>query len=655
MKNFALLTTAIFILISCAYSGFALSLSQPESIVYDDSRGVYYISNVGTHGMEDGKIIIMESDGSLELMNTERFYDPKGMTIYNDYLFVVDLNEIIIIDLSTGKSVDRITVNEAYFMNDICSDGKGNLYITDTQQSIVFKFDTKAGTVANFNPKGHIERPNGIYFHEGYLYLVSYRDNSPVQKINTETRDVETVAATSISNLDGITRDRQGNFYISSWDDGLGGSGKIYRFNSDFSSGPEEIASGLTQPADIYFNFRNDTLCVPNMSISRIDYFGFPYMPDTPVLKLPENNSEGLGTSIVFRWNWSNGAYRYFLQISEKNDFSELFTEDTLDYLTYRQVEGLEPGKQYYWRVYTCNLIDKTPWSETWTFTTAEESIDAPDMISPENGLTNVARKPEFIWSRVECEQFRMQLSVDPEFNDAENIVQNDTIFVPENDLEASTEYFWRVRSENDGQDGPWSTVFSFTTETNLPGKPILLKPENSSTNLEPADIVFEWNIAENAIAYRLIVSHGIEMEELVLDTLFDNADAVSYTLKYPEEMAYYYWQVGAVNEDDVTEWSDVWVFTTTMGGAVDDNFAGEIQLKISPNPANEYLVIEYDNTTASSLMLTVADVNGNVIKVVDRIISNKTKIDIRDIQAGFYNIIIEYRNRSTALKLIKE
>ena len=64
-----------------------------------------------------------------------------------------------------------------------------------------------------------ITAPNGLFYdgEQERLLLVSFRGHSPVQAIALADSTVSTVITTDFDNLDGIARDNQGRFYISSW------------------------------------------------------------------------------------------------------------------------------------------------------------------------------------------------------------------------------------------------------------------------------------------------------------------------------------------------------------------------------------------------------------------------------------------------------
>lgn len=86
---------------------------------------------------------------------------------------------------------------------------------------------------------------------------------------------------------------------------------------------------------------------------------------------------------------------------------------------------------------------------------------------SPANGATGVSIPPSLSWNEEsEASSYNLQLATDQNFS---TIIENPTgltqpMYTPTTDLEANTNYFWRVRGINSCGDGSYSSIFSFTT-----------------------------------------------------------------------------------------------------------------------------------------------------------------------------------------------
>jgi len=90
-----------------------------------------------------------------------------------------------------------------------------------------------------------------------------------------------------------------------------------------------------------------------------------------------------------------------------------------------------------------------------------------PTLIAPPDGAAGQPLRPVFEWSAASgAASYTLEVDDDPAFGSpaiSETGVPG-TTFTPSTDLEADTDYSWRVRSENQCGAGAASTVFSFTT-----------------------------------------------------------------------------------------------------------------------------------------------------------------------------------------------
>jgi len=95
-----------------------------------------------------------------------------------------------------------------------------------------------------------------------------------------------------------------------------------------------------------------------------------------------------------------------------------------------------------------------------------------PTLTAPPDGATGQPPRPVFEWTEAAgAESYGLEVDDDPAF--ASPVISEagivGTSFTPSSDLEETTIYYWRVRSENLCGSGVPSTVFSFTTQALLP------------------------------------------------------------------------------------------------------------------------------------------------------------------------------------------
>jgi len=118
-------------------------------------------------------------------------------------------------------------------------------------------------------------------------------------------------------------------------------------------------------------------------------------LPAAPVLLLPENDATDQTIRPSLSWEALDSALDYHVQLAEDDTFSQLVFEDsTLAY----QATGklfLSYATTYYWRVRTRNVIGKSEWSATFSFTIAigtssdEEDAGLPLSFALNHGYPN--------------------------------------------------------------------------------------------------------------------------------------------------------------------------------------------------------------------------------------------------------------------------
>lgn len=246
--------------------------NQPESVVFDVKYDRYLVSNKG-----DGSIVQVntidahETVGTpspvFEYFNTE-LSSIRGMHILNDTLFVASDSGVVGFDLVTAAKVMTVKIAEASFLNDITSDSKGFLYVSDSSASKIFKVDPALHTYSIFVGSG-LPSPNGLLHDENNnrLIVCTWQFKAPIFEVSLDTGTVNQLIKTGLHNLDGLAFDSNGFIYVSSW-----GTNSVYRYDPDFNHPPVQVSKGHKGPADISYNEQDNLIAVPNFNANRVDY-----------------------------------------------------------------------------------------------------------------------------------------------------------------------------------------------------------------------------------------------------------------------------------------------------------------------------------------------------------------------------------------------
>jgi hypothetical protein len=189
--------------------------------------------------------------------------------------------------------------------------------------------------------------------------------------------------------------------------------------------------------------------------------------PNRPNQLLPANNTQNvISDSVIFVWSTVTGAASYNLQVSTVNATNTYATTDT----TYK-VFNLARLTNYTWRVEAINAGGTSYYTGNFTFTTVVAAPPVPTAVAPASAGDNVGRLGPFVWNAaLNATKYRLQIASDNAFASlvVDTTVALDTTCVLRTPLGLSSDYYWRVRSENLGGASAYSTARLFTTGTVL-------------------------------------------------------------------------------------------------------------------------------------------------------------------------------------------
>lgn len=248
---------------------------EPESVLPHPTQPLLYVSNINGKPTElngKGYISLLADDGSVLRhgwvvgMNA-----PKGMAIYNNTLYVADMQELHIIDIEKGELVRTIKSDSSVMLNDVAVDDNGTVYISDMLGGGIYRYADKQLT--QWISKEALPHPNGLFVEKGSLIVAAWgeglRDDFSTQVlgglsvINLQTNDITPYKnAQTLGNLDGITIVNNA-IIVNDWINGNVFEYKNEKVKTLFNAG--KYASDISS--------KGNTLYVPMMFSKRIDAY----------------------------------------------------------------------------------------------------------------------------------------------------------------------------------------------------------------------------------------------------------------------------------------------------------------------------------------------------------------------------------------------
>jgi hypothetical protein len=148
--------------------------AAPESAYYDAASGAVFVSSINGQILEkdgNGYITRLTPDGRVVSAKwVSGLNAPKGMRSVNGTLWVSDIDEVVGIDIASGKVASRVKVAGATFLNDLATAPDGTVYVSDSSLSTIFAVKSGASSVF-VQGADLVEQPNGLLVDGNRLIL----------------------------------------------------------------------------------------------------------------------------------------------------------------------------------------------------------------------------------------------------------------------------------------------------------------------------------------------------------------------------------------------------------------------------------------------------------------------------------------------------
>ncbi len=198
-------------------------LATPESVLYCEKENVLFVSNINGQPADkdsNGFITKMTLDGKIvKLKWANGLNAPKGMGIYKTKLYVTDIDQLVEIDIKSGKIIKKYEGEKARFLNDIAIGKDGTVYVSDMKNNIIYAL--KKGKFDIWLMVGNLFQPNGLLI-EGNKLLVGCMNY--VVSVDLQTKHVRTYI-TETGSIDGLVKSGSEKYIISDW------AGNIHAIN----------------------------------------------------------------------------------------------------------------------------------------------------------------------------------------------------------------------------------------------------------------------------------------------------------------------------------------------------------------------------------------------------------------------------------------
>jgi sugar lactone lactonase YvrE len=245
-------------------------IETPESVYVDTASGMIFASQIagapdGRDG--NGRIVQLGNDGRV-ISSTwvTGLNAPKGLRSHNGTLWTADIDEVIGIDIASGKITTRVKIAGAMFLNDVAVGGDGTVYVSDMMANRIHAVRDGMATV--FAEGEQLEWPNGLLVDGNRLIVGGWGKPKPdfttdtpgrLYALDLQTKQKTAITANPVANIDGLELDGRGGYIVSDYI-----AGKVLQITS--AGEVRELRQFKPGAADIGFIPQGNVLLVPHMN-----------------------------------------------------------------------------------------------------------------------------------------------------------------------------------------------------------------------------------------------------------------------------------------------------------------------------------------------------------------------------------------------------
>jgi sugar lactone lactonase YvrE len=252
-------------------------MEAPESVYVDAASGSIFVSQVNGMPNEkdgNGRIAKLDMDGKLiDAAWVTGLNAPKGLRAAGGTLWTADIDEMIGIEIASGKVTSRIKIDGAQFLNDVAAGPDGTVYVSDMMANKIYT--VKDGKAAVFAEGEQLEYPNGLLVDGERLIVGGWGKPEPdfstkvpgrLFALDLKTKQKTTITANPFANIDGVESDGRGGYVITDYL-----AGKLMHIMPNGDVHPLKTFTQGT--ADLAYVPSNGLAIIPHMNENKVSAY----------------------------------------------------------------------------------------------------------------------------------------------------------------------------------------------------------------------------------------------------------------------------------------------------------------------------------------------------------------------------------------------
>jgi outer membrane protein assembly factor BamB len=236
-------------------------MKTPESVFYDSERDLIYVANINGNPTEkdgNGFISVLSPDGSVKVFKwIENLSAPKGMAVFNERLYVADIDQLVEIDIEKGKILNKYDAPNAIFLNDVAACMNGMIFVSDSRTAKIHVLND--GVFSVWIEGDPFKSPNGLITEKGKLYV----GDENIYEVDVLSKKITKIISDA-GGVDGLEKNNEGQFVFSNW------PGRIFIHTNGENIKLLDTTSEEINSADIDFALKYNWILVPTFFDNRI-------------------------------------------------------------------------------------------------------------------------------------------------------------------------------------------------------------------------------------------------------------------------------------------------------------------------------------------------------------------------------------------------
>ena len=265
--------------------------ASPESMAAHGDK--LYSSKIGaqvkpTEKDADGFILVTDAQGNVE--GSEKFevdaylHAPKGMMVWNDALYVTDINYIYGFDINDHSLIFAVEPGlqhpddpQPQFLNDIVAEDDISFFVSATDTNSIYRITNDfVPAISKLDIAGDLKGPNGLHYdaESKMLYVAGWGTNDQnngelgVIDMNTQPHTYTRLGDHS-GHLDGLVKSGD-KLIFSDWVN-FEKSGQLYSYDLNTKATTQITTQAIGGPADITLSAYCKNILVPAMLDNKVE------------------------------------------------------------------------------------------------------------------------------------------------------------------------------------------------------------------------------------------------------------------------------------------------------------------------------------------------------------------------------------------------